>query len=153
MQMSSLAVQLELKDHPDLLPVGIALVSFLQYLGASVVQVIAGAVFNNDLRNQLVGSAGLNSTQVSLLLESGTGSVRNIAEENFPQLLGPVLEAYNYAITRVFVRSFRLGSLKPLEVEHVRSKANNKSHFIAVCSFSWRCYSILPGIRDQMDKG
>lgn len=102
MQMSSLAVQLELKDSPDLLPVGIALVSFMQYLGASVVQVIAGAVFNNELRRQLSQTAHLSSAQMSMLLEAGTSSVRQVAEQNFPNLLEPILESYNAAITRAF---------------------------------------------------
>jgi hypothetical protein len=116
--MSSLAVQLELKDSPDLLPLGIALVSFLQYLGASVVQVIAGAVFNNDLRQQLMWTAGLTPAQTSLLLGAGTRSVRDVTEQNFPELLGPVLEAYNSAITRVFVR---LSSLSTRTSESPRS--------------------------------
>lgn len=79
MQMSSLAVQLELKDSPDLLPIGIALVRFLQYLGASVVQVVGGAVFNGGLRQQLVSEAGLTAEQMLLILEAGTGGVRDVA--------------------------------------------------------------------------
>jgi hypothetical protein len=103
MQMSSLATQLELKDEPDLLPVGIALVSFVQYLGASVVQVCAGAVFNNELLHQLTGNAGLTAAETALLLTAGTRSVRDVTEQNFPQLLNQVLEAYNSAITHAFV--------------------------------------------------
>ncbi|KAK0630405.1 hypothetical protein B0T17DRAFT_506876 [Bombardia bombarda] len=48
MQMSSLTVQLELKDTPQLVPVGMALVMLLQYLGTTILQVIAGAVFNGE---------------------------------------------------------------------------------------------------------
>ncbi|KAK4149187.1 major facilitator superfamily domain-containing protein [Chaetomidium leptoderma] len=88
MQMSSLSVQLELKDNPELVPVGIALVMFLQYLGATVLQIIAGAVFNSELSSQL-GNAGIRG-------------MREVAAKDFPELLDPILEAYSGAITRVF---------------------------------------------------
>jgi hypothetical protein len=103
MQMSSLAVQLELMDSPDLVPVGIALVTFTQYLGSTVLQVIAGTIFNNDLLQQLMWHAGLTSEQTSLLLGGQITKVRQITEQNFPELLEPILESYNLAITTLFV--------------------------------------------------
>ncbi len=102
MQMSSLVVQQALKESHDLVPVGIALVTFLQYLGSSVAQVIAGAIFNKSLRRQLA-SVGLSPAQTGLLLQAGTGSVRETVQNNFPEKLGAVLEAYNGAITQAFV--------------------------------------------------
>jgi hypothetical protein len=42
MQMCSLAVQLELKKNPDLVPIGISLIMFAQLFGTTVIQVIAG---------------------------------------------------------------------------------------------------------------
>ncbi len=102
MQMSSLAVQLELKDTPALVPVGIALVMFVQYLGATVLQVIAGTIFNEELRDRL-GAAGLTPSQTSALLSAGITSVRRVANEQFPDKLTRILEAYNSAITKVFV--------------------------------------------------
>lgn len=42
MQMCSLAVQLELKKTPNLVPIGISLVMFAQLFGTTVSQVIAG---------------------------------------------------------------------------------------------------------------
>ena len=104
MQMSSLAVQLELKDSQDLLPVGIALVTFMQYLGSSVLQVIAGAIFNSELKSQLTSTAGLSPAQMEVLLGAGTSNVWEWATQNVPQRLRPIIEAYNSAITRVFVR-------------------------------------------------
>jgi len=104
MQMSSLAVQLELMDSPDLVPVGITLVTFTQYLGSTVLQVIAGTIFNNDLVKQLREHAGLTAGQTSLLIGGGTTKVRQITAENFPELLHPILESYNKAITSIFVR-------------------------------------------------
>lgn len=102
MQMSSLAVQLELKDTPKLVPIGIALVMFAQYLGATVVQLIAGTVFNRELGSQL-GRVDLTPEQRSSLLGAGIRGIREVAERFPPQLLLPILEAYNAAITRVFV--------------------------------------------------
>ncbi len=44
MQTASLRVQQDLRTKPDLVPVGIALVIFVQYLGATVVQAVGGVV-------------------------------------------------------------------------------------------------------------
>lgn len=102
MQMSSLRVQLELKDSPSLVPVGIALVMFIQYLGATVIQIIAGTVFNTVLTTELQ-NLNLTASQKSALLDAGIKGIRIVAERRFPELLREVLEAYNTAITRVFV--------------------------------------------------
>ena len=103
MQMSSLAVQLELIDSPELVPVGIALVTFTQYLGSSVLQVVAGTIFNNVLLQQLTSHAGLTAAQRDLLIIGQIRQVREITGQNFPTLLDPILESYNSAITRIFV--------------------------------------------------
>ncbi|KAK4119453.1 MFS general substrate transporter [Parathielavia appendiculata] len=101
MQMSSLCVQVELKDMPDLVPIGIALVMFMQYLGATVLQVIAGTVFNSELISRLEETE-LTHSQMTALLGAGLKGMRIVVEKNFPDLLSSVLEAYNGAITRVF---------------------------------------------------
>ncbi|KAH8651291.1 MFS transporter [Xylariales sp. PMI_506] len=101
MQMSSLSVQLELKDKPKLVPIGIALVMFVQYLGATVIQLIAGIVFNRQLSSQL-SKVDLTPKQTSLLLAAGIKKIREVAETFPPPLMDPILEAYNAAVTRVF---------------------------------------------------
>ncbi|KAL2106344.1 hypothetical protein VUR80DRAFT_6873 [Thermomyces stellatus] len=101
MQMSSLRVQLDLKDSPVLVPVGMALVMFVQQLGATVIQVVAGTVFNSQLSSRL-GGFGLSPSQIRLLLGAGTTGIRKVAEKDFAELMDPILEAYNAAITRVF---------------------------------------------------
>jgi hypothetical protein len=100
--MSSLRVLLELKDSPQLIPVGIALVMFIQYLGATILQVIAGTVFNSVLASE-VRKIGLTSEQNMILLGAGIKGIRTATAEHLPELLEPVLEAYNGSITRVFV--------------------------------------------------
>ncbi|KAI9925938.1 hypothetical protein MW887_005744 [Aspergillus wentii] len=102
MQMPSLAVQLALKDWPKLVPIGVSLLLFAQYLGATVFQVIGGTIFNLYLKRRLT-DIGLSTEQVSLLLTSGTSQVRQTAAKYFPDLLEPVLEALNYAVTRTFL--------------------------------------------------
>lgn len=107
-QMPSLTVQLALKDREDLLPIGVALNLFAQYLGATFTQVIGGVVFRSILSQQLV-EAGLSASQIAMLSAAGTANVRATTEQYIPNLLRPVLEAYNTAITSTFV-SFLLVS-------------------------------------------
>ncbi|KAK0649201.1 putative MFS transporter [Cercophora newfieldiana] len=102
MQFSTLAAQLELKDSPELIPIGIALVMFVQYLGATILQTIAGVIFNRILREQLSVQAGLTETEIMLLLKGGIRSIREVTRHRFPEKLDLVLEAYNSAITAVF---------------------------------------------------
>jgi len=106
MQFATLATQLELKDRQELVPLGIALVMFVQYLGATILQTIAGVIFNRVLREQLTVHAGLVEAEVAMLLAGGIRSLRAISEQHFPDKLEHVLEAYNSAITRVFVSFF-----------------------------------------------
>jgi len=103
MQFSTLATQLELKDSLELIPIGIALVMFVQYLGATILQTVAGVIFNRILRGQLTGRVGLTEAEVGLLLEGGIRRIRSIAQKYFPDKLELVVEAYNSAITKVFV--------------------------------------------------
>ncbi len=65
-------------------------------------QVIAGTIFNSQLKHQLA-NAGLTTPQIDLLLKEGTAHVRTITSETFPALFVPILEAYNSAITKAFV--------------------------------------------------
>ncbi|KAI1381779.1 putative MFS transporter [Hypoxylon crocopeplum] len=101
MQIPSLIIQLALKDQPNLVPIGISLAIFVQYLGVSVIQVIGGTIFNTFL-NQELTQVGLSPSQKRLLLQGGTRNVRNVTMEYFPELFVPVLNSYNYAITRTF---------------------------------------------------
>ncbi|KAK2024494.1 putative MFS transporter [Colletotrichum zoysiae] len=100
MQMPSLMVQLALKDRADLLPIGVSLNIFAQFLGATVAQVIAGAIFHARLESQLASRAGLSRGQIELLYRSGIANVRSIVDQNFPSLFDPIMESYNSAIAQ-----------------------------------------------------
>lgn len=102
-QMPSLTVQLALTDREDLLPIGVALNLFAQYLGATFTQVIGGVIFRSILGQELANHAGLNPSQIALLSAAGTAHIRQTTEQYFPTLLRPVLESYNEAITSTFV--------------------------------------------------
>ncbi len=112
MQTGLLAVQTALASRPQQIPVGISIVTFFQYFGASIFQSIALAVFQNQLVRSLKSHAGLSQDQLQLLLDAGTGHARKETLNNFPDKLPLVLWAYNKAITNVFV-SFPRGTSKP----------------------------------------
>lgn len=82
--------------------IGVSMGLFSQYFGTSVEQVIAGSVFNTYLKSRL-RELLLSEAQIGLLLSAGTINVRRTAEENFPDMVDPVLEAYNFGVTRVYV--------------------------------------------------
>lgn len=111
MQMPSLAVQLELADTPELVPIGIALNMLSQFLGATITQVVAGTIFNNEIQHQLVDTIGLSEEQVGLFLAGGIKEAHSTAERYFPDLLEPIIEAYNTAITSAFVSTRRYNML------------------------------------------
>ncbi|KAK0370484.1 hypothetical protein CLIM01_12157 [Colletotrichum limetticola] len=100
MQMPSLMVQLALKDRADLLPIGVSLNIFAQFLGATVTQVIAGAIFHARLESQLASRAALSHDQIQLLYRSGIANVRAIVDKYFPSLFDPIMESYNSAIAQ-----------------------------------------------------
>ena len=80
-----------------------SLVAFCQYFGGSVGQGIALAVFQNQLIKSLTHDAGLNEIQVNTLLLAGNARVRQTTRVEFPGEMAAVLNAYNKAITTVFV--------------------------------------------------
>lgn len=112
LQVSTLILQQDLEGSP-LLPVGVSLGLFSQYLGATVSQVIAGSIFNTHLRSAL-SDAGVSPVQVGALLQGGTAHVRQTIDKFFPELFEPVLEAYNLAITKVYVCFSRTSLPHPL---------------------------------------
>lgn len=119
MQVSTLILQQDLEGSP-LLSVGVSLGLFAQYLGATISQVIAGSIFNTYLRSALA-DAGLSQTQIGLLLQTGTARVRQTTEAYFPELFAPVLAAYSYAITRVYVSFIStIPSVSPCLLLHPR---------------------------------
>ncbi|KAK7434149.1 hypothetical protein Landi51_13643 [Colletotrichum acutatum] len=103
MQMPSLMIQLALKDRANLLPIGISLNIFAQFLGATVAQVIAGAIFHARLESQLASRAALCHDQIRLLYRSGIANVRAIVDQYFPSLFDAIMESYHSAVAQTHV--------------------------------------------------
>ncbi|KAK2593448.1 hypothetical protein QQS21_008865 [Conoideocrella luteorostrata] len=101
-QMPSLTIQLAVKNQLDLLPVGVSLNIFAQYLGSTLTQVLGGVVFRAVLDQELSQRAHLNVSQIALLSRSGTANIHKVVSQSFPTLLAPILESYNKAVTSTF---------------------------------------------------
>jgi hypothetical protein len=102
-----------MKDIPHLTGVATGTLMFFQYLGSSVIISIALTVFQNVLRSKLASEAGLNEQQIEALLLAGTAKAREIAQHIVPEKSIAVQQAYNDAITSVFV-SFPSSTLNKL---------------------------------------
>ncbi|KAM7219425.1 Major facilitator superfamily domain containing protein [Rhypophila decipiens] len=100
MQVPTLVLQQDL-EHSPLMSIGVSMGLFSQYFGASVEQVIAGSIFNTYLKSRL-HELSLDDAQIGFLLRAGTINVRRTAEEFLPDMVDELLEAYNFAITRVY---------------------------------------------------
>jgi hypothetical protein len=105
MQPPLLAVQAILASNPQQIPIGISIIAFFQYFGASVFQSIALAIFQSQLIKSLKQHADLQDDQVQTLLRAGTAHARETTISLFPTKIQSVVWAYNKAITSVFVSS------------------------------------------------
>jgi len=94
-QMSTLAAQAVLPRID--VPIGLALMFFMQQLGGSIFLSISQNVFSNTLVHRLSGIAGLDAHSI---VNTGATSLRGSVSGEELQI---VVEAYNHALTRVFV--------------------------------------------------
>uniref|UniRef100_A0A8H7MYZ5 Major facilitator superfamily (MFS) profile domain-containing protein n=1 Tax=Bionectria ochroleuca TaxID=29856 RepID=A0A8H7MYZ5_BIOOC len=78
-------------------PIGIALLFFMQQLGGAIFVSVSQNIFANELLKRLSGVAGLDTEAV---LHQGATELRKIVP---PSELDVVIKAYNVSITRVFV--------------------------------------------------
>ena len=119
MQQPMMAVQTVLAI--DDVPIASSLIIFMQTLGAAVFVAVAQAVFGNRLRDNLQGlfagtmdagsGSGSGSVNPAELLQTGATNIYDMVP---PLLRRAVLEAFNDAITRVFVVSICASSLTVL---------------------------------------
>ncbi|KAE8387971.1 major facilitator superfamily domain-containing protein [Aspergillus alliaceus] len=95
MQVSGLVVQrvLPLAD----VPIGIALVFFLQQLGGSVFTTVGQSILSNHLISQLSGIPGLDTSEI---INNGATSLASVVPSEH---MGTVKQAYNRACTRIFL--------------------------------------------------
>ncbi|KAI1616419.1 putative aflatoxin efflux pump [Exophiala viscosa] len=85
-------------------PLGMALTFFMQQLGGAVFIAVGQNIFSNQLVDSLSGIAGLD-TQV--IINTGATALRHIVPASE---LKTVIDAYSYALTRVFILAAALGA-------------------------------------------
>ena len=113
MQQPIIAVQTVL--CMDDVPIGTSLVVFMQTLGAAVFVAVAQSVFQNrliadlgEMKRQLAAGTGGGSFDPMSLLQAGAADIYSKVP---PELVRPILEAFNDAITRVYLVSICMSSL------------------------------------------
>ena len=119
-QTSNLPAQ-NILPHADV-PLGMALMFFMQQLGGSVFLAVSQNLFASRLVDSLSGIAGLNT---EIIVNTGATALRTIVPSD---QLRTVVHAYSYALTRVFVLATVLSAcmiLGSLAVEWTRIKGKN----------------------------
>ena len=101
-QTSTLAAQ-NVLPRADV-PLGLALMFFMQQLGGSVFLSVGQNIFSSKLVDSLSGIAGLDAESI---VNTGATNLRNIVPSSE---LSSVLDAYSYALTRVFILSTALSA-------------------------------------------
>ncbi|KAF2815351.1 MFS general substrate transporter [Mytilinidion resinicola] len=85
-------------------PLGMALMFFMQQLGGAVFLAVSQNMFSHELVKALDGIAGLDTQAI---VNTGATALKNVVP---PGELGTVVRAYNYALTRVFILSAGLSA-------------------------------------------
>ena len=105
-------------------PLGMALMFFMQQLGGSVFLAVSQNIFSSRLVDSLSGIAGLNNEAI---VNTGATALRTIVPSDE---LKTVIHAYSHALTRVFVLTTALSAcmiLGSLAVEWKRIKGKNET--------------------------
>jgi hypothetical protein len=103
-------------------PLGLALMFFMQQLGGSVFLAVSQNIFSSRLVDSLPGIAGLDTEAI---VNTGATALRTIVPLD---QLKTVIHAYSHALTRVFILTAALSAcmiLGSLAVEWKRIKGKN----------------------------
>ena len=101
-QTSTLAAQTVL-PRADV-PIGMAMMFFMQQLGGSIFLSVSQNLFSSNLVKRLTGVAGLDT---EVIVNTGATNLRSVVPASE---LGAVIDAYNYALTRVFIMAAALSA-------------------------------------------
>jgi len=121
-QTSTLVPQTVLKRAD--VPLGMAMVFFMQQLGGSIFLSVSQNIFTSKLVNRLSGVAGLDA---EVIVNTGATDLRRVVPAS---QLSTVVDAYSYSLTRVFVMAAALSVcmiLGALAVEWRSIKARSSS--------------------------
>ena len=105
-------------------PLGLALMFFMQQLGGSVFLGVSQNIFSSRLVDSLSGIGGLDTEAI---VNTGATTLRTIVPLD---QLETVIHAYNYALTRVFILTAVLSTcmiLASLAVEWKKIKGKNET--------------------------
>ncbi|XHG08881.1 hypothetical protein AWENTII_011970 [Aspergillus wentii] len=94
-QTSNMAAQTVL-PRADI-PIGMSLMIFMQQIGGSIFLAVDQNLLSNKLVEQLSHVAGLDA---NLVINTGATELRNVVPSSE---LSTVIDAYNYALTRIFI--------------------------------------------------
>ena len=121
-QTSTLAPQ-NVLSRADV-PLGMALMFFMQQLGGSVFLSVGQNIFSSQLVDSISGIAGLNTEAI---INAGATAYRNVVPLGD---LTTVINAYSYALTRVFILTTALSACMILGAGIVEWKSikGKKSH-------------------------
>ena len=100
MQITGILVQRVLPG-PDV-PIGISLMFLLQQLGGSIFTSVSQTILDNTLTSRLVGIPSLDPSQI---INEG---VTNLASTVPPTYIETIRQAYNQALTRIFLMAMGL---------------------------------------------
>jgi len=85
-------------------PIGMAMMFFMQQLGGSIFLSVSQNIFSNKLVDRLSGVADLNAEAI---VNTGATNLRSVVPANE---LSTVVDAYSYSLTRVFIMAATLSS-------------------------------------------
>ena len=117
-QTANLASQTELPRKD--VPLGAAMMMFMQQLGGSVFLAVGQNVFSRQLITQLSGIAGLDTQAI---INTGATDLRKTVPAHE---VDTVVGAYSYALTRVFILSAALGACMMIGALMVRWRSIKK---------------------------
>jgi hypothetical protein len=78
-------------------PIGMALNFFMQQIGGAIFVAVSQNIFTSKVVDRLAGVAGLDAQTI---VNTGATAIRKVVP---PEQLNTVVDAYNYAITQVFL--------------------------------------------------
>ena len=121
-QTSNLAPQ-NVLSRADV-PLGMALMFFMQQLGGSVFLSVGQNIFSSQLIDGISGIAGLNTKAI---VKAGATAYRSVVPQDD---LNPVVHAFSHALTRVFILAAALSACMILGAGMVEWKSikREKSH-------------------------
>jgi hypothetical protein len=85
-------------------PIGMAMMFFMQQLGGSIFVSVSQNIFSNKLVDRLSGVAGLDAEAI---VNTGATNLRSVVRASE---LNAVVDAYSYSLTRVFIMAAALSS-------------------------------------------